>query len=205
MLNDKNVLNLSKPNDLKEFIEILQNYFPNAINESSDYYVHTLLYYFDHKIGDYLSSLPSIYHSGIIQINDECPEYIKNKKILKNYPHGNSRNILRSQENFNKEPNKKFIYYPFIKNCYNPKAIMSNLGEIAKENQKNICIQPIYKRKFNIPNHNELNDKSMTKREIKDLYGTETENYIEEFKTQCERIDGRKYTETETEIICKKQ
>jgi hypothetical protein len=66
------ILNIHKLDDIEIFEKLLNKYFPN-LRENSQYNIieGSMPFYFDHKIADYVSSFPTIYQFGIINIKIE--------------------------------------------------------------------------------------------------------------------------------------
>ena len=138
---DETELNLSNKKDLDRFMLLVNTYFPSLI---WSYKKDNLLCYFDHKIADYLSSFSSIYQLGIITGFKFDEKYL-------NHPHNNSKIKMNSKNKLNSlmsDGKIKNVYYPFLKNCYNPQIIGENISnKNLKETIEKLCVRPFYKIK----------------------------------------------------------
>ena len=132
ILNDKN--------DRNYIYNMLTHYFPNPRTNSKPWSDNNFMYYFDHKIADYQSSFPSVYHLGII-----TPYGTLEKKSSLTYDdNGNNSNACINR-----------TYMPFVSNCLNNKPTLKNIGVNAKIEPWKLCIEPWYKKKYD-SNYNKL-------------------------------------------------
>ena len=129
--------NLDDESQRNIIFDMLKNYFPSPRRDSSgvirQWGKNNFMYYFDHKIADYASSFPSIYHLGII---------IPSGKVEK--PSSNTHDDTRNSSGVC----LKTTYLPFVANCLNPKPIMDDIDEKAKTNPEKLCVEPWYKKKY---------------------------------------------------------
>jgi hypothetical protein len=94
------------------------------------------MYYFDHKIADYASSFPSVYHLGLI-----TPDPSNLTEIDSTDTYNNTRTLSKVC--------KVRTYIPFLKNCMNKTPIFNNIkDEASKTHPENLCIEPWYKKKY---------------------------------------------------------
>ena len=132
--------NLNNENDRKSIFELLKLYFPSPrIDKTTlsprEWNINNFMYYFDHKIADYASSFPTVYHTGII-VNKNA-ERINTSTNTHNTERQPSNNVCT-----------EITYLPFIKDCMNNRPILDDIDERAKSNPEKLCIEPWYKKKF---------------------------------------------------------
>mgnify|MGYP003967975931 FL=1 len=142
------ILNENKQIPLQKFYKSMEKYFPNTREIYRGYNESNYPYYFDHKIGDYVSSFPSIYHSGIIRASSGDIKH--NNLTTNNAPRSSNRKIIKGQYCLESN-NSTYVFYPFVKGCYNPRVTIKNLNDVAKELPYRVCIEPFYKKKYIIP------------------------------------------------------
>ena len=139
---DEKILDLSK----------LTTYFPNTRDFSAYSNANNFLYYFDHKIADYKSTLPSIYQAGVITTATKSID----NKTDENLPYDDDLHYDDLPYDANGKYQKNhcdrnmIFHYPFLENCHNKKVKITDLGEVAKEDPGMLCVVPLYKKK--IPN-----------------------------------------------------
>ena len=118
---------------------LFQKHFPNTRNEGN-YNLDNYLYYFDHKIADYNSSLPSVYQAGIISGEGDA----------RTTRHPTTPTLYNDKgETVNTEHcgTNKFFYYPLIKACAEKPVTLTDLGEVSKEDHEKLCVEPFYKKR----------------------------------------------------------
>jgi len=124
----------------KYVYNMLTHYFPSPRDNAIPWSDNNFMYYFDHKIADYQSSFPSVYHLGII-----TPYGTLEKKSSLTYnDNGNNSNACINR-----------TYLPFVSNCLNNKPTFKDIGKIAKIEPWKLCVEPWYKKKYD-SNYNKL-------------------------------------------------
>ena len=120
--------------DLDEVLKLIGKYFPSRTsydipNEAN------LMYYFDHKVADYVSTFPSVYHTGII-----TPDRTTSPRASKyTYDDNGSDSPACAQR----------TYLPFVDNCSNNKPTLADVEYTAAlRNPKNLCVDTWYKREY---------------------------------------------------------
>ena len=99
------------------------------------------MYYFDHKIADYNSSLPSVYQAVIISGEGDA----RNTRDARNTPTlYNDKGETVNTEHYG---TNRFFYYPLIKACAEKPVPLTDLGEVSKENHEKLCVEPFYKKR----------------------------------------------------------
>lgn len=138
VLIEPNRYNLKYKSDRIQIFDLLLKYFPSP-RKDAVYADHNFMYYFDHKIADYASSFPTVYHLGIITPDIDFNIDEKNPESNDTYDDtGNSSKICH-----------KFTYLPFIKNCINKNPVFDNVtNESSKISPDKLCVEPWYKKKF---------------------------------------------------------
>jgi uncharacterized protein YjbI with pentapeptide repeats len=130
--------NLNIPEDLLAFFVLMQTYFPLS-REDYKLGINNFMYYFDHKIADYLSSFPTVYHLGIIP-----PDKSTNKDPIKT----TDISVYNDAKDIS-DLCHVTTYLPFIKNCSNKQPIYNDINEInSKTHPENLCIEPWYKKTY---------------------------------------------------------
>ena len=129
---------LNKPAERDYIFDLLKKYFPSprrdkVTGDIRKWGTNNFMYYFDHKIADYASSFPSVYHLGII-----TPDGTIEKTSVNTYDDSRVPSAACL----------KPTYIPFVKNCLNPTPTISDIDEKAKTNPEKLCIEPWYKKKY---------------------------------------------------------
>ena len=92
------------------------------------------MYYFDHKIADYVSSFPTVYQIGIIQ-----PDKVNNPTEIYD-------DTLNESKTCHKQ-----TYIPFVENCNNKRPTMFDIsGDESKHASHKLCIVPWYKIHYDV-------------------------------------------------------
>ena len=119
--------------DLNNILELFNKYFPN--DHSAKIAKYNFMYYFDHKIADFASSFPVVYHTGII-----TPDGSTQPKV--------------SQYTYNDDLTDspacaQTTYLPFLDNCTNNKPTFKDVKySTALVRPENLCVDTWYKRKY---------------------------------------------------------
>ena len=153
-----NEYNLFNDQDLVNVLKLIQKYFPNP-RDGYSWNTINLMYYFDHKIADYVSSFPTIYHTGLIMPDGDIEK-----------PSNNTYNDKLESSNSCSERR----YLPFLENCKNKNPIISDINENSKIFHDKLCVEPWYKKKYN----NYYNKKVL----VLDFDGTLTGKIIKDFE-----------------------
>ncbi len=130
--------NLNNESERNQVFDLLKKYFPSPRRDKATGSIrawgkNNFMYYFDHKIADYASSFPSVYHLGIIS------------------PDGSTEKPSTNTHDDSRNPSGvclKTTYLPFVENCLNQKPIMDDIDEKAKTNPEKLCVEPWYKKKY---------------------------------------------------------
>ena len=120
--------------DLDEVLKLIGKYFPSRTSYDIPNGAN-LMYYFDHKVADYVSTFPSVYHTGII-----TPDRTTSPRASKyTYDDNGSDSPACAQR----------TYLPFVDNCSNNKPTLADVEyTTALMNPKNLCVDTWYKREY---------------------------------------------------------
>jgi FMN phosphatase YigB (HAD superfamily) len=125
--------NLNIEGERNNVLKLIGKYFPNDGN-----FLPTRansMYYFDHKVADYVSTFPSVYHTGII-----TPDFTAQTKAS-NYTYDDA---LRDSPACVQRS-----YLPFLDNCANNKPTLNDIEySNALKKPDKLCVDTWYKRKY---------------------------------------------------------
>jgi hypothetical protein len=128
---DGEQIDITKDEDL---LKLEKLYNENIKYEYSLRLTNNCFIYFDHKLADYMSSLPEIYGTGLIKKFEGIFDDFK-KNITDEVYDLNCKNTIH------KCSQKSIEYFPFIKNCDK----CTTFKNIDNDEQDNLCIKAFYK------------------------------------------------------------